>query len=366
MGKPAARVSDMTVHGGTVMPPGCPTVLIGGLPAARLTDMHVCPMLTPGLPPIPHVGGPIIMGSSGVMIGGMPAARVMDQAICVGPPDMIAMGCFTVLIGETSPGGGGGGGAGASNAGAAAAAAGGSSEAESGERHWVEFLLADSAGRPLASVPFELQDPSGETARGASAADGKIRRDGLSAAGDCRVKVFALSEAAWSVEEAQVGDSLTLTAEAWGFADGTAARLIIFERQVRGAARAIATIAAEVQGGRVEAEWQYAYPPRSSEEEASFQGYWRPEYYFVVQIGAVQTVSGLLELTDRLEIEVRDEEGQPLAGEDYRLYLADGSVREGQLDDAGCAREEDVPPRPALLQLPELQAPPEPGAESSP
>lgn len=69
-------------------------------PAARLTDMHVCPMQTPGTPPIPHVGGPILPpGAPTVLIGGMPAATVGDMCICVGPPDSIAMGSVTVLIG---------------------------------------------------------------------------------------------------------------------------------------------------------------------------------------------------------------------------------------------------------------------------
>ena len=65
-------------------------------PAARLGDMHVCPMVTVL---VPHVGGPISMGCPTVLIGGMPAARVGDLAICVGPPDAIAMGSFTVMIG---------------------------------------------------------------------------------------------------------------------------------------------------------------------------------------------------------------------------------------------------------------------------
>lgn len=68
-----------------------------GQPAARLTDMHVCPMVT-GV--VPHVGGPILPPCCPtVLIGGIPAARVGDMAICVGPPDVIAMGSFTVLIG---------------------------------------------------------------------------------------------------------------------------------------------------------------------------------------------------------------------------------------------------------------------------
>ena len=68
-----------------------------GLPAARLTDMHVCPMVT-GM--VPHVGGPIVgPGCPTVLIGALPAARVGDMVTCVGPPDVIAMGSFTVLIG---------------------------------------------------------------------------------------------------------------------------------------------------------------------------------------------------------------------------------------------------------------------------
>ncbi|HLZ67533.1 MAG TPA: PAAR domain-containing protein [Aliidongia sp.] len=68
-------------------------------PAARLTDLHTCPMVTPGLPPIPHVGGPIAgPGAPTVLIGGLPAARVGDLAICAGPPDTIAEGSATVMI----------------------------------------------------------------------------------------------------------------------------------------------------------------------------------------------------------------------------------------------------------------------------
>ncbi|MEO6811367.1 MAG: PAAR domain-containing protein [Isosphaeraceae bacterium] len=67
-----------------------------GQPAARITDMHVCPMVT-GI--IPHVGGPILPpGAITVLIGGLPAARVSDMAVCVGPPDVIALGSFTTLI----------------------------------------------------------------------------------------------------------------------------------------------------------------------------------------------------------------------------------------------------------------------------
>ena len=69
-------------------------------PAARLADMHTCPMVTPGLPPIPHVGGPIAgPGVPTVLIGTLPAAVLGDAAVCAGPPDTVIKGSTTVMIG---------------------------------------------------------------------------------------------------------------------------------------------------------------------------------------------------------------------------------------------------------------------------
>ena len=98
MGQPAARVGDQTSHCKPLSPgPGCATVLIGGQPAWRAqVDFHACP-LSDG--PKPHVGGVVAVGSMTVLIGGMPAARVGDMCVCVGPPDVIVLGSFTVLIG---------------------------------------------------------------------------------------------------------------------------------------------------------------------------------------------------------------------------------------------------------------------------
>lgn len=68
-------------------------------PASRASDMHVCPMVTPGVPPIPHVGGPIMPPCSvNVLTGMLPQARVSDLCLCVGPPDTIVKGSTTVLV----------------------------------------------------------------------------------------------------------------------------------------------------------------------------------------------------------------------------------------------------------------------------
>ncbi len=90
---PAARVGDPTAHPGTVAGPGVPNVLIGGLPAAVVGDMHAC-----ALPPTagPHPPTPFPKGSATVLIGGRPALRIGDMSGC-GAPNIT--GAFTVLIG---------------------------------------------------------------------------------------------------------------------------------------------------------------------------------------------------------------------------------------------------------------------------
>lgn len=112
-----------------------------GQPASRIGDMHTCPMQTPGTPPIPHVGGPILPPCAPtVLTGKIPQATIGDMCVCVGPPDtivkgsptvlvmkkpaarmgdstvhggVIVIGFPTVLIGDSGGGGGGGGGGGA-------------------------------------------------------------------------------------------------------------------------------------------------------------------------------------------------------------------------------------------------------------
>jgi uncharacterized Zn-binding protein involved in type VI secretion len=97
LGQPAARVGDTTSHGTPLGPgPGCLTVKIGGMPAWRASDTHACP-LSDG--PKPHVGGAVTVGSVTVKVGGMPAARQGDMVVEAGPPNTIAAGAVTVMIG---------------------------------------------------------------------------------------------------------------------------------------------------------------------------------------------------------------------------------------------------------------------------
>lgn len=94
---PAARVLDGTAHGPPLTGPGSPNVFIGGMPAWRANvDFHTCP-LSSG--PVPHVGGLVQFGSTSVMINNVPAARQGDVVVENGPPNTIASGCPTVMIG---------------------------------------------------------------------------------------------------------------------------------------------------------------------------------------------------------------------------------------------------------------------------
>ena len=100
---PAARMTDTCQHGGVIMPPCAVKTMVEMLPAARITDMHVCPMVT-GV--VPHVGGPVITGAFTIMIEMLPATRVMEKLVCVGPPDMIAKGASKTFYGDGGAGGG--------------------------------------------------------------------------------------------------------------------------------------------------------------------------------------------------------------------------------------------------------------------
>jgi uncharacterized Zn-binding protein involved in type VI secretion len=200
-----------------------------GKPAARATDMHVCPMVT-GI--VPHVGGPVLPpGVPTVLIGNMPAATVGNMCTCVGPPDVIAMGCptvliggmpaarmgditahggnivlgcFTVLIGEGGGGGGGGGSSPAPPMSANAtqaiknkqaltnAAVNGEGIASRTEKEDLkaQFTLVDEAGKPVSGVRYEVETSSGKKYSGKTDGSGKTSNISGVTPSDCRVTYF--------------------------------------------------------------------------------------------------------------------------------------------------------------------------------
>jgi uncharacterized Zn-binding protein involved in type VI secretion len=219
-------------------------------PAARLTDMHVCPMQTPAVVPIPHVGGPISgPGQPQVLIGGLPAARLGDFCVCVGPPAPIAMGSFTVLIGGKpaarvgdmtghggtimppgcptvligDAGGGAGGPAGFTMAGARAsgaaftrttcpaegamAAAAGSPLLATGDpdkKSWIEIELVDQKGHPVPHERYRVVPPGVKPMEGFLDDQGFARIGGIDP-GTCQITFPDLDAASWKPEKGDPG-----------------------------------------------------------------------------------------------------------------------------------------------------------------
>jgi uncharacterized Zn-binding protein involved in type VI secretion len=359
-----------------------------GKPAARVGDMHTCPMVDPG--PKPHVGGPITgPGVPTVFIGGQPAAVVGDMATCTGPPDSIIMGstgvfiggkpaarmgdntahggvivagCPTVLIGEVAtvvltpmaPGAGGGAGTATSGGTASAALAArrsaiiagtGEGKKSEDETHWLDVKFVDKAGYPITGMDYELTGTDSKKSKGKLAGDGRIRKDGIDP-GNATVQLFSVHNARWSKDKARVGDKVKLTADVVGCPAGTKAVFEIWERDINTPDDLITQIEAKTQSNKVETEWEYQYTEDVDDTQTEKEkkgGYSAPEYYFIVKVGSSKAKSGLLEYKDNIEIELRDGDDDPIPNVEYVLYLSNGEVRKGKLNAKGKACEEDLP-----------------------
>jgi uncharacterized Zn-binding protein involved in type VI secretion len=327
------------MHGGTITGPGAPTVMIGGMPAARVGDMHVCPLVNPAPVPPPHVGGPIQMGSMTVMIGGMQAARQGDMCVCSGPPDSIAMGCPTVLIGDGAGGGGGAGGSGTAKKASGAAAAG---QVEEG--HYLDVTFTDKGGFPIGGVGYELKDPDGAVTKGAIA--GQLRKQGVKQ-GNFDITLQAIYSVNWSKAAAKAGDTIKLTAKTSGIPSGEKATCEVFVRDSNYADQLLATLETTVDNDAIEVEWVFQvdekYIKIQTDKEETPR-YSAPAFYFLVRSANLQSRSGLLKLEDFIELKLKDDQGKPLANKKFRLYLSNGEIRDGKLDGNGYVKVEKIPP----------------------
>jgi uncharacterized Zn-binding protein involved in type VI secretion len=357
MGKPAARMGDPTAHGGVIMT-GFPTVLIGGMPAARLTDMHTCPFVTPGVPPIPHVGGPISgPGVPTVLIGGMPAACLGDMAVCVGPPSTIIMGCPTVLIG---PGGGGGGGGGAGSSGAGSAQTSAKQaltdnvESKTKEEHWIEFEFKDKAGNLISGLPYKLKDPDSKESKSILKTQGKILRDAVGK-GKGEVTLYEVHKAKWSKEIAKVGDKVKLSAETMGYENGKKAIVQIYKRDLTGPDTVVKTFEKEISNNKIEFELENKFEEETGNKNTENNQYSSAGYYFEVIVDQSKSRSDLLFNEDFIEIELKDDEGNPIANEEFIVYLPSGKVETGKLDSNGYKKLEKIPAGNYSVKFPNLE-----------
>ena len=347
---PAARMGDSTAHGGTIVS-GFPMVLIEGMPAARVTDMHVCPMFDG---PKPHVGGPILKGSMGVLIGNMPAARVMDQCTCVGPPDMIIKGATKVLIGDGGAGGGGGSGSGG---GGSADAPGQTAEmteigesqsetsqsSEQTEDHFLDVQFADSAGNPITDCQYSMTDPNSNESGGILG--GGVAGTGVEP-GNYEIGLHSIISTVWSQTSAKVGETVKMTAETAGIDDGTKARLEVWIHDPNYSTRMLTCVETQVSGNKVEGDWKIEISDsliQIVDDKEKIGQYSSPSYYFIAVAKGFSKRSGMLTVTDDVEITLKDKDGNAVPDKKYKLYLPTGEVRQGRLDGSGHAKETDVP-----------------------
>jgi uncharacterized Zn-binding protein involved in type VI secretion len=330
MGKPAARLGDSTAHGGVIMA-GAPNVLIGGAPAARMGDMHVCPMMNPGVPPPPHVGQQILMGSPTVLIGGQMAARVGDPVMCSGPPDSIIAGCPTVLIGESA----------AVSAGAmiSAAKAGGGTKGQEIEPHFLDVTFIDKAGLPVKGIDYKIKSPSGDETMGTLS--GQIKKTGIPQ-GNYEIQLKAIVSAKWSKLSARDSETVKLRIEAVGFDSGSNVKFEIWEKNANKADSLIQTVEnVPLQNDKAETSWQYTW---SDNQLSAVAGYSTPAFYFMAFVSGIAQRSGLLSYKDYVELWLKDADDNPVANAKFRVFLSSGEVREGQLDSNGYKKLEKVPP----------------------
>jgi uncharacterized Zn-binding protein involved in type VI secretion len=337
MGKPAARVGDQTAHGGVITGPGVPMVLIGGMPASVMGDMETCPLVNPGVPPPPHVGGNIIATCVSVLIGGKPAARMGDSGVCAGPPTTIVGGCPTVLIGDGGPGGGGGAG-GESKESAQAATT------EAGEDHYLDVKFVDKGGKPITGVQYDVKAPDGEKSQGPLT--GEIKKTGVKE-GNHEITLKAVVNAQWSIDKASVGEKVKLKCETTGIKSGEKAVLEVFIKDNNFSDHLLHTINSKVDNGKIEEEWELEINKELLEDQDGKEkkgGYSSPKFFFKVTSDGINARSGILSFKDYLELEYKDEDGNPIGDVEYKLTLSNGVIKEGKLDKNGYAKIENVPP----------------------
>ena len=175
--------------------------------------------------------------------------------------------------------------------------------------------------------------------------------------GEYKIQLFQVYNAQWSKQEARVGDLVDLSAETEGYADGTEARIEVWERDVNGADELADELQASIKGGKVNAQWEYQYREERevSSEQDGPEGYSDPEHYFIVHVAEDKARSGQLKHQDYIEIELKDQDDNAIADEKYILHLPNGEVRKGKLNANGYKKEEKLPPGKYDIEFPELK-----------
>ncbi len=174
------------------------------------------------------------------------------------------------------------------------------------------------------------------------------------------IPLIKITNARWGQDIVRRQDIVKLTADVTDAPEGIEALIEIHEHDNDGAHDLVTKLKALVNNKKVETDCQFEYQgdtkgiPTVAESKT---GYSPPRYLFKVIIGRSKAESGLMEFKDWIELKLVDAGDNPIGEWDYILHLADGQKKNGKLDKAGYAREEDIPPGKVSVELPDAKAP---------
>jgi hypothetical protein len=260
---------------------------------------------------------------------------------------------MTVLIGEAGGGGGGGGGGAGAGAGGGSAAAGAvTSAAIAGQTpqtnqaatSFLDVSFEDTAKLPVSGVQYETKAPDGTKSGGVLG--GQIKRTGVPQ-GDYDINLRGIINAQWSTRQSEVGKAVDIIVDTVGLENGEKAAIDIYVRDGNFGDQHLASMQAQVNNSQVKTKWTMTVDEKylkicdlkDTSKRSSC-----PCFFFRVAIRDLSEQSGLLYLTDKVEIELKDADGKMLANTPYIATLPTGEIREGKSDGGGKAKFEDVAP----------------------
>jgi hypothetical protein len=248
---------------------------------------------------------------------------------------------MTVLLGQAGTGGQAGPAGSASAAKAAKAKAPkkvkaadtGQIEDPRTENHFIECQFTDSAGNPLAGVSYVITDPDDKEIIGVTGPEGRVRHDGYAQKGNFKVEVKAIANCKWGSNKAKPGESVSAKADIEGFEDNCEA-VVQFFSIAENTQELVEEVTAPVKNKKIDVFWTF---PTAEDHPVS-----KARFYVVVD--NMVGVSEVLSVVDEAEIEITDEEGNPIEDMEYKLTFSDGSVRKGSASNKNDIKEKDVPP----------------------
>lgn len=253
---PVARVGDATVHGGAIVQ-GDPTLLVDGMPVATVGSMHVCPMVGPGSPPPPHVGGPVTQGVPWFTVNGCAVATVGCVCVCCGPPDVIAMGSPSLVVGSGGTGndrvGGSGSGPRTAPSACSAAMATRPQPVEAvPDSCFLSVQVTDSGAKAAAAASYVTSGPGVSKRSGFLPGNGCMQRS-LPQEVETTFTIQTIYGARWTCREIEAGEKVTVTARVLGVEDGSPATVRVYSASASRGAALIRAIETSVAGDEISA-----------------------------------------------------------------------------------------------------------------